>query len=195
MAHRKQKPIYKGNDMFTGTYRRNGEGDLTVSDPRNKTILKMFNLPDIGERSGSGVPNIFNVRADQGWPEPIIEEDTAPDRTRVTLEFDNGMTKKTSEQVNKTSEWDDKTSEQANKTSEWDDKTSEQANKTREETGPLNGETGLHKEETGPFSLRQDFLAGMRACILSNRTQKNIEIILDHSGFDNSFGRADIMRI
>ena len=30
-----------------------------VSDPRNKTILKMFNLLDIGERSGSGVPKFF----------------------------------------------------------------------------------------------------------------------------------------
>ena len=41
-----------------------------VSDPRNKTILKMFNLLDIGERSESGVPNIFNVWSDEGWVEP-----------------------------------------------------------------------------------------------------------------------------
>lgn len=31
------------------------------SDPRNKTLMKMFNLINIGERAGSGVPNIFNT--------------------------------------------------------------------------------------------------------------------------------------
>lgn len=32
-----------------------------VSDPRNKELLKMFNLVDVGECAGSGVPNIFNI--------------------------------------------------------------------------------------------------------------------------------------
>ena len=41
----------------------------------------MFNLINIGERAGSGVPNVFNTWADQGWPEPIIEEEFDPDRT------------------------------------------------------------------------------------------------------------------
>ena len=68
-----------------------------ISDPRNKTILKMFNLLDIGERSGSGVPNIFNVWRDQGWPEPLIEEEGAPDRTRLTLVFEKKQMNKTSE--------------------------------------------------------------------------------------------------
>ena len=51
------------------------------SDPRNKTLMKMFNLVNIGERSGSGVPNIFNTWEDQGWKEPVIEERFDPDRT------------------------------------------------------------------------------------------------------------------
>ncbi|MFI3214603.1 MAG: hypothetical protein R3Y24_14890 [Eubacteriales bacterium] len=29
--------------------------------------MKMFNLINIGERAGSGVPNIFNVWEDEGW--------------------------------------------------------------------------------------------------------------------------------
>ena len=62
--------------------RRGGE-----SDPRNKTLMKMFNLINIGERSGSGVPNIFNTWNDQGWKEPVIEERFDPDRTTLTLEF------------------------------------------------------------------------------------------------------------
>ena len=57
------------------------------SDSRNKTLMKMFNLINIGERSGSGVPNIFNTWNDQGWKESVIEERFDPDRTTLTLEF------------------------------------------------------------------------------------------------------------
>lgn len=64
------------------------------SDPRNKALMKMFNLINIGERAGSGVPNIFNVWADEGWIEPVIEERFNPDRTILLLEFK----KKTSEE-------------------------------------------------------------------------------------------------
>ena len=44
------------------------------SDPRNKTLMKMFNLIDIGERAGSGVPELFAVWEKEGWKAPIIEE-------------------------------------------------------------------------------------------------------------------------
>lgn len=57
------------------------------SDPRNKTLMKMFNMINIGERSGSGVPNIFNIWEDEKWKEPTIEERFDPDRTILTLEF------------------------------------------------------------------------------------------------------------
>ena len=57
------------------------------SDPRNKALMKMFNLINIGERAGSGVPNIFNVWADEGWEEPVIEERFDPDRTVLSLSF------------------------------------------------------------------------------------------------------------
>ena len=47
----------------------------------------MFNMINIGERSGSGVPNIFNIWEDEKWKEPTIEERFDPDRTILTLEF------------------------------------------------------------------------------------------------------------
>lgn len=56
-----------------------------ISNPRNGTMLKMFNLIDIGERVGSGIPNIFRVWREQGWTEPIIEETSEPDRTVLSL--------------------------------------------------------------------------------------------------------------
>lgn len=71
-------------------YIRTGKDQMRIggiSDPRNKTLLKMFNLINIGERAGSGVPNIFNVWNDEGWTEPKIEEQSDPDRTILTLEF------------------------------------------------------------------------------------------------------------
>lgn len=76
------------------------------SDPRNKALMKMFNLINIGERAGSGVPNIFNAWADEGWVEPVIEERFEPDRTILSLEFKKKQAKKTSEgkQAKKTSE-------------------------------------------------------------------------------------------
>ncbi len=66
--------------------------------------MKMFNLIDIGEHAGSGVPNIFNVWEDEGWEEPVIEESFDPDRTSLTLRFVKKQAIKTSDkkQANKT---------------------------------------------------------------------------------------------
>lgn len=51
------------------------------------SVMKMFNLINIGERAGSGVPNIFNTWEEQGWKEPVIEERFDSDRTVLSLEF------------------------------------------------------------------------------------------------------------
>ena len=57
--------------------------------------MKMFNLINIGERAGSGVPNIFNVWEMEGWEEPVIEERFDPDRTVLSLSFKKKVTNKT----------------------------------------------------------------------------------------------------
>ncbi len=59
-----------------------------ISDPRNKALMKMFHMINIGERAGSGVPDIFSVWAEQGWNEPIVEEQYDPDRTILTLSLE-----------------------------------------------------------------------------------------------------------
>lgn len=59
-----------------------------VSDPRNGTMLKMFNLIDIGERAGSGIPNIFRVWREQGWAAPTFTEQLEPERTILSLTFE-----------------------------------------------------------------------------------------------------------
>ena len=87
-------------------YSRTGKQQMKkggISDPRNKVLMKMFNLINIGERAGSGVPNIFNTWEDQGWVEPVIEEQFDPDRTLLILSFDKKQAIKTSDkkQANK----------------------------------------------------------------------------------------------
>ena len=58
-----------------------------ISDPRNKALMKMFNLIGIGERAGSGVPDIYAVWDSQGWKEPEVVEEYGPDRTILKLSF------------------------------------------------------------------------------------------------------------
>lgn len=58
-----------------------------ISEPRNKAIMKMFNLIRVGERAGSGVPDIFSIWDDAGWIEPAVEEQYRPDRTILRLAF------------------------------------------------------------------------------------------------------------
>lgn len=59
-----------------------------ISDPRNTALMKMFNLINIGERAGSGIPNIYGVWQKQGWKIPEIEEQFEPERTTLRLPFE-----------------------------------------------------------------------------------------------------------
>lgn len=43
------------------------------------------------------MPNIFNVWADEGWEEPVIEERFDPDRTVLSLSFLKKVTEKVAE--------------------------------------------------------------------------------------------------
>lgn len=56
-----------------------------ISDPRNGALIKMFNLVDIGERAGSGIPNIYAVWRKQGWIAPSITEQFEPERITLSL--------------------------------------------------------------------------------------------------------------
>lgn len=68
--------------------------DGGLSDPRNGTMLKIFNMIDIGERAGSGIPNIFRVWHDQGWQEPMFTQKFNPDRITLSLSFEKTSDKK-----------------------------------------------------------------------------------------------------
>ncbi|MBE5730410.1 MAG: AAA family ATPase [Clostridiales bacterium] len=66
-----------------------------VSDPRNSLLTKMFNLIDVGDGSGSGIPNIFSVWKKQGWHAPELCEYFDPDRITLSLPISKGEKKDT----------------------------------------------------------------------------------------------------
>ena len=55
------------------------------SDPRNATLLKMFNLLNVGDRAGTGLATIYSVWKHEGWLKPRLEEQFNPDRTVLSL--------------------------------------------------------------------------------------------------------------
>ena len=83
--------IIKRPDMITlsnpGGFRIDVETAKSggVSDPRNTGLIRMFNLIDVCERTGSGIPHIINVWNKQGWPAPVITESFEPDRITLSL--------------------------------------------------------------------------------------------------------------
>jgi len=92
--------IIKKKDIITlsnpGGFRIDVEAAKSggVSDPRNSTLIKMFNLIDVGERAGSGIPNIFSVWKKQGWSAPVISESFEPDRITLSLRIGESDDKK-----------------------------------------------------------------------------------------------------
>ena len=71
-----------------------------ISDPRNKALMKLFNIIGIGERAGSGVPDIFAVWESQGWALPEVQEQYNPDRTTLTLPFVTACCEPINEPIN-----------------------------------------------------------------------------------------------
>ena len=70
-----------------------------VSDPRNVTLMKMFNLIDVGERAGSGIPNIYSVWEQQKWDSPCISESFEPERSMIILPLIKTDYKKSADKI------------------------------------------------------------------------------------------------
>jgi len=56
-----------------------------VSSPRNAIILKMLNFLNIGERTGSGIPLIFQAWKGEGFSEPLYIEQIKINRSFLSL--------------------------------------------------------------------------------------------------------------
>ncbi len=83
--------IIKGRDKITMA----NPGDFRIdvaaaksggrSDPRNSILMRMFNLIDIVECAGNGIPSIYYVWKNQGWREPRITHTYDPNRIELML--------------------------------------------------------------------------------------------------------------
>jgi predicted HTH transcriptional regulator len=70
-----------------GGFRVGIEDALTggISNPRNKTLMKMFSLIDLSERAGSGIPNMVANWKESGYAAPELSESVDPERSIVLL--------------------------------------------------------------------------------------------------------------
>lgn len=82
-----------------------------ISDPRNKNLMKMLTLIGIGEKAGSGVPDILSVWNQEGFEDPVVIEKFDVNRTILELPLEKKqainasdksikITKTTSGQIN-----------------------------------------------------------------------------------------------
>lgn len=77
-------------------------GDIRtgVEQMRLGLVMKMFSLIDVGERAGTGVPDVFATWANAGLPEPRIEEKFGEaDRTILTLMLESDAKSAHNEQI------------------------------------------------------------------------------------------------
>jgi len=75
-----------------------------ISDPRNVTLVKMFNLISIGDRAGSGLNKIQTIWEQQGFIQPTIVESFNPERITLSLVFLKGRKTRDKKQAIKTSD-------------------------------------------------------------------------------------------
>ena len=55
------------------------------SDPRNAQVFNIFSLIGIGERSGTGLSNLYALWEQHGFSTPIIREEFDPEKTIVNI--------------------------------------------------------------------------------------------------------------
>ena len=82
-ADRRQRPVFVGLNPLDGTLRRNYEG--AVSECRNPSLQRMFQLIGAGDKAGSGIDKIRRGWETQQWRSPTVSETTQPDRVKFVL--------------------------------------------------------------------------------------------------------------
>lgn len=82
--------IYEGNKI---TFKNAGRMHLPLpvallggdSDPRNEGIMNLLHLVKIGDKAGTGIPNIVLKMKELSYPEPLWDDNAFPSRTTLTL--------------------------------------------------------------------------------------------------------------
>lgn len=55
------------------------------SDPRNEGVMNLLHLARIGDKAGQGIPNIYRKMRALGYPDPVLDQSSAPFRTTLVL--------------------------------------------------------------------------------------------------------------
>ena len=85
-----------------GTFRISVEDAIAggISDARNAKIFNMFSLINVGERSGSGLCDIYSIWEENGFARPEIQELSDPARVVLTLEVESISNETINETIN-----------------------------------------------------------------------------------------------
>ncbi|MBR5840618.1 MAG: putative DNA binding domain-containing protein [Victivallales bacterium] len=108
-----------------------------TSDARNDVLFTLFALVEIGEKLGTGLFQLFALWKEHGWPEPQLQEQFDPERTVLTLDYndpEDTTTNNDQENTHKKTE----SHEQENQLNEQENKLNEQENKLNEQENKLN---------------------------------------------------------
>ncbi len=60
-----------------------------TSDARNDVLFTLFALVEIGEKLGTGLVQLFALWEKNGWPRPELREQFDPERTILTLDYND----------------------------------------------------------------------------------------------------------
>ena len=62
------------------------------SDPRNEGVMNILHLAKIGDKAGEGVPNIYRRMRLLGFPDPLLDQSSAPFRTTLSFLLTQNLT-------------------------------------------------------------------------------------------------------
>lgn len=71
------------------------------SDPRNEGVMNLLHLVRIGDKAGTGIPNIVLKLKKLGYPSPIWEDEAFPSKTTLTFLFPRLEFLKTADELDK----------------------------------------------------------------------------------------------
>ena len=173
------------------------------SDARNSRIFNIFALINIGERSGTGLSDIYSIWKEYGYEEPTITETYQPDQTTVTVqvELEEDATT-TQESADTTQESVGTTQENAGAPQESAVKTANVAVKdavTIQEVAPKTGEVALKVApkdgEATPQKVEQEVCQAVNAAFptlrdgIAEKCAKMYVHMRDSGGSNSSLAR------
>ena len=88
------------------------------SDARNSRIFNIFSLINIGERSGTGLSDIFSIWKEYGYEQPSITETYQPDQVSVVVQVEIEKNTVTTQENAATTQEDEATTQEGTRTTQ-----------------------------------------------------------------------------